>query len=209
MRFVNQCAFIALSFLLTGSAARGDDYYVILFAHQGPSRAATESHTFAAFIRSSNGKERRELGVHCISWLPSSGDIRLLRAPEQGMNLGLKESLDFANARNARVVAWGPYRIEKKLFDRALAQVERLKSGNVAFKAIDRKFRGGNVVNCIHAVSDVADAPLLDTGTAFGPQATAMVRNHLAPAFLDKSARHPWLISSLGLDRAAVNFVDE
>src|SRR5262249_52091114 len=108
-----------------------------------------------------------------------------------------------------KVTAFGPYQIKKDLYDGALAQIDRLNSGKVAYKALDKKFRPGEAaVNCFHAISDIVGGPLLDTGTAFGQKATVMVRNHLAAGIMNDRGRQPWLTEPLGLKKEGISFAD-
>ena len=183
-----------------------ENYYMMLFAYEGA--AVRDTHTFAAFVKTDSDAGKPPVTVHSISWLPTTIDVKLLRAPEVGVNLTLDETLKVAASRNLRIVAWGPYKIEKKLFDRAVGAIEVLKSGTVGYKALDRRYRIGGALNCIHAVSDIAEAPLLDTGTASGSAATALVRNHFNPWILENGRRHDWLINSLGLHRYTIAYAD-
>jgi hypothetical protein len=183
-----------------------EHYYMMICAAEGPSQPARSAHTFATFIRA---KERANVEAHTISWLPANLNVRLLAAPEQGRNLGLKDALELEKARGNTVFAWGPFEIRKDLYERALSQIRRLESGQVAYRALDGRFRPGTATNCFHAVSDIVDTPLLDTGTAFGVPASAMVLQHLAPWVIDPTKAHRELDSYLGLDDYAISFRDE
>jgi hypothetical protein len=176
-------------------------YYMAVFAYDTEPRAAQSAHTFATFVKS-NG---RSIEAHTISWLPRTNAVRLLRRPEPGVNLDLRETFKRANATQAQVHEWGPYQIKPELFTRALKQIDRLASGGVLYKALDNRGRPETVSNCIHAVSDVAmDNGLLETGTNFGVDASAMVVEHLTPWIVDATKRHPWINEKLGIGKEVV-----
>jgi hypothetical protein len=201
---------VAVALFAGRAQARADEmYYLVLFAYEGVTGAPQDAHSFAAFVKADGKPGKAKLTVSCISWLPVGADVKLLKRPEAGVNLSLEKTLRLAAERKARVAAFGPYRIKKELYDRALAQIDRLNSGTVAYKALDKRFRSdAAAVNCFHAISDMIDGPLLDTGTAFGRQATAMVRDHLAKWIMNDRAPQPWLIEPLGLKREGISFVE-
>jgi hypothetical protein len=144
---------------------------------------------------------------HTISWLPASLNIVLLRRdPEQGKNFDLPSTLKIAKSQGADVSAWGPFQIRKELYDRALAQIKRLETGKVGFKALDRAFRPDAATNCFHAISDIVDGPLLNTGTAFGAPASEMVVQHLSPFFVEPRQPQPWVADALGLQKYGLAF---
>ena len=124
------------------------------------------------------------------------------------MNLDLAATLQLAASQKAEISAWGPYRIQKDVYDRALAQIDHLNSGKVQYKALDGTLRPIVATNCIHAISDMVEGPLLDTGTAFGNPASEMVRDHLARWIVDSKTTHRFLIAPLGLNNYTVNYRD-
>jgi hypothetical protein len=98
------------------------------------------------------------------------------------------------------VSRWGPYEIKEELYKRAVAQVERLKKPSVAYKAVDRRYRGGDAFNCIHAVSDIdPDAGYLDTGTAYGEAASQLVVEHLRRWIISPDKVHESIAAELGM----------
>jgi hypothetical protein len=211
---------VSAALSLEPMTARAEDrYFMIVFASEGD--GARQSHTFATFVkvsengdlpdayRVSEGGDSRadsQTESHTISWMPASLDIRLVGRPEPGRNLNLAQSLDFARSIPARVTAWGPYRIEKELSERALGQIARLESGAVAYKVLDGRFRPASATNCIHAVSDIVGGELLNTGTAYGEDASRMVVNHLRPWIIDPGQTHDWLAKRLNLDQQSNRF---
>jgi hypothetical protein len=194
------------------SAARADDaYYMMIFAYQGKANLPRLAHSFATFVKvpqkDSGEPDTARLESHTISWLPATLTVRPLRLrPETGKNLDLPETLKLAVSQDADVTAWGPYRIRKELYDRAVAQIDRLKGGQIAYKAIDGIRWPGMATNCFHAISDVLDGPLLDTGTAYGNPASEMVRDHLSRWIIDPKTNHRFLITSLGLDKHTIAY---
>jgi hypothetical protein len=158
---------------------------MVIFAYQGKPNLPRSAHSFAAFVKASEEKNRpidgSRIEIHTISWLPATLNVQPLRLrPVHGRNLDLLETLQLAISQNADISAWGPYLIQKDLYDHVLAQIELLNSGQVSFKAIDRGFRPATASNCFHAISDILDGPPLDTGTAYGDAASEMVRDHLS-----------------------------
>jgi hypothetical protein len=137
--------------------------------------------------------------------MPRSLDVKLLRRSEEGVNLDLKDTLRHANAMKAEVSMWGPFRIKKELYERALRQEARLKKGDIAYKALDIRFRPDKATNCIHAVSDIdVDRGLLDTGTANGKDASYMVLTHLSRWIIDQHQQHEWIGQRLELGKDIV-----
>src|SRR5436305_9523312 len=104
--------------LANPNAARADElYYMLLFGQQSGNQVDL-SHTFATFVRTAGegqNKTKYDLDIHTISWMPRTLDVKLLRRPEEGVNLSLRDSLRNANALKAEVSMWGPLRIKKEL----------------------------------------------------------------------------------------------
>lgn len=186
-------------------------YYMVIFASQTEPPRPRTSHTFATFVKvndAAGANQETPPQSHTISWMPATGNIVIVRlAPEAGKNFTLDESLRWAAELNSRVTAWGPFEIQKTLFDSALQQIERLNSGQMSYKAVDSRFRGGTVVNCIHAVSDIApEDGLLATGTAHGEAASAAVVSHLQRWIINPEETHPEIAGQLGLSKDMVRF---
>ena len=203
------CCLVGFASLLAPAGVRADDrYYMLIFAYQGVPAGPRTAHSFATFAHATQGKNgtHRLVDVKTISWMPATLNVRLIRgAPERGRNLSLKETLALANSMDANITLWGPYQIDKKLYDRAAKQVKRLDSGTVGYKALDGAVRPDGATNCFHAISDIdADQGLLNTGTAFGNDASAMVVRHLSRWIIGREKTHPWLIERLGLKNVEV-----
>ncbi|HMC66329.1 MAG TPA: hypothetical protein VKI65_15435 [Gemmataceae bacterium] len=178
-------------------------YYLMVFASQAGNEARS-SHTFATFVkatREGSSEDDGKLEEHTISWLPRSLDIVIVRRwAEPGVNVDLQATRQWAESMGARVTMWGPFEIEKELYDRGLAQIARLQSGAVRYKAIDEKFRP-DASNCIHAVSDVDTGNgFLHVGKVWGEPASAQVVDHLRRWMIEPEKTHPWLAKKLGLE---------
>jgi len=186
------------------AAVAQSSYYMVIFASQPDSKEAWLSHTFATFVKAGRkmpSEQERIEEAHTISWMPRSRDIAILRRrPEQGTNLDLRETLRWAESVGARVYAWGPYRIEQELYERALRQEARLTSGAVLFKVIDEKFRPDSASNCIHAVTDIdMDNGLVHVGRQWGEAASGVAAEHLRRWIITPERKHPWVVKQLGL----------
>ena len=190
--------------------ADADNYYMVVFASQSSPPVPRMSHTFACFIKADDGPDVQKIvETVTISWLPKSLNIvvgRLL--PEDGVNLELTPTLKWIAQRRTSVTAWGPYRIKKELYERAVKQKSRLESGSVLYRAIDFKALGtrGDVSNCIHAVGDLGANGTLVTGVAHGETASAMVVGHLRPWIVDAKETHPWVSEKLDLKKFTIRF---
>lgn len=184
--------------------------YMVVFAFQRDFNEPRYSHTFATFVRATERGASTEAypnEVHTLSWSPKSLNIVILRArPEPGVNLDLQASLDWAASVQARVTAWGPYRIQEELYQAARNQIDRLNSGTVAYKAFKLLDRS-DATNCIYALADIEQGRgLLAAGTAHGEAASAMVLRHFQHRIIDLPQTHDWVKYRLGLGEHAVTF---
>ena len=181
-----------------------ESYYILVFASQAGGNQARLSHTFATFVKATGEHrvpEKDKIESHTISWFPRSLDIVVVRWwPEEGRNLGLRATLEWAESVGARVSMWGPFAIEEELYDRALAQKARLESRSIQYKAVDEKFRPEEASNCIHAVSDIdRDQGLLHVGRNWGEPASQLVVNHLKRWIINPRQTHQWVRDQIGL----------
>jgi hypothetical protein len=196
----------ALALLSCGAGAcRGEEfYYVLVFgSQQGPGRVRY-SHTFATFVRATGRgpcAQSYRLDAFTISWLPQTGAIRpLALAPEAGTNLGLGATLRWARETGQSVCLWGPYQVERELFDRALDQARLLESGQVCYQLLDAGRPTDAVSNCVHAVTSVAGGHrprLLCPGCGAAASHVAALR--FRPWIIDCSRKHEWVAERLGL----------
>ena len=205
---------IAILLVMASAHSRAQEsnesYYMTIFSAQANSRDPRRTHSFATFVKAiSTGDSAKDspIEIHTISWMPASLDIVILRRqPERGANLDLESSLRWAESRNCRVSMWGPYQIKKELYDRAVEQEARLNSGQVLYKAIDRRFRPGAASNCIHAVADLdVDNGLLHSGQGRGEAASRQVAQHLNRWTINPEQTHTWVASRLGLNNQQTN----
>ena len=185
----------------TSLLAQDHQFHLLIFCFQGPLWLPQSAHTFATFVHSVPHQDARRI-IECktISWLPASLSVSLLAGPEVGRNLTLEETLAHAKSINAPVYLWGPYRIDRALYDRASQQIERFTSGAVQYKAIDIGYRPDSAVNCFHAIADLdTEAGYLTTGIAYGKSATAMVAHHLSRWKIESDEDQSWLLEQLDL----------
>jgi hypothetical protein len=187
-----------------------ESYYMTIFSAQPESRDLRLTHSFATFVKASgtgDSAKDYQTEFHTISWMPQSLNIVVARLrPEPGTNLDLPSSLRWAESRNCRVSMWGPYQIDKELYDRAIKQEARLRSGRVLYKSLDRRFRPGFASNCIHAVRDLdTDRGLLRSGQGRGDEASYQVAQHLRRWIIDPGQTHAWVASRLDLNDHPVN----
>jgi hypothetical protein len=184
-------------------------FYVVIFAAQRVPNWPRLAHTFATFVKASpsagsagasDASGACRLESHTISWLPRTLDIRLWRRrPEPGINLDLRTTLRWVRGARARISRWGPFQIDRKLFDRAVQQEQRLATGALGYKALDGWFRP-QTFNCIHAVSDIdRDHGPLRTGTRRGEGASTLVARHFQRWMIDPATSHEWVARRLGL----------
>jgi hypothetical protein len=209
--FVRFSMAITALFVVAGvsRAQESDDasYYMTIFSAQADSRDPRRTHSFATFVKAigtGDSAKDNPIEIHTISWMPQSLEIVILRRrPEPGVNLDLESSLRWAASKSIRVSMWGPYQINKELYDRAVEQEARLNSGLVLYKAVDRRFRPGTASNCIHAVADLdTDNGLLHSGQGRGDAASSQVAQHLNRWVINSEQTHTWVASRLGLNDA-------
>lgn len=203
---------LALFLLVAAGPAVAADYYMVMFGSQTPENTARTSHTFATFVRMDDGELTEELTV---SWLPAPGyfgpEYRMPPvAIVPGKNYTLDETIRFSPRR--RTSFWGPYEISAALYERAARRVAYLDRGVTSYKMMnlargrlrDAPLRNqpGGAINCIMAVSDIGG--FLDTGTAWGVDASRRVLNFLARDVLDPlspALAHPEVAAAMDLYR--------
>jgi hypothetical protein len=119
-----------------------------------------------------------------ISWLPAdfmeNPDLCVFRGacarlfPKQnqcpvspGKNFTLEDTIKLAVNAKVAVGMWGPYEITKEGFDRAIKRKWLLDSGEIKYRADDRRYRKDQTaINCFHAMGSL-DEPF-PNGGAFG-----------------------------------------
>ncbi len=205
---------LAALLLTVGPSTEGQSgaeaYYLVVFAAQQEGFHPETSHCFATIARvfreaggrSGAGREP-SVELHHINWFSPRGHecgvtqgllVRDGRSapPEPGENRTTRDALAMAMRRELRITRWGPYRIDRALYDRALRQIDllegRVPGRQVGYKALDIGFRESSEVramNCIHAISDIdRDAGILRTWTSYGDEAARHVVRHLDRWFI-------------------------
>ncbi|MFO0796598.1 MAG: hypothetical protein U0804_03920 [Gemmataceae bacterium] len=181
-------------------SAHADDYYVAVFSAEAVPYKPELTHSFAAAVRVSAGGAAEVVG---ISWLPASLNPRgLTLAPEAGVNLGIPDTVAWAQRLGMRVSVWGPFRIDAELFCRLKAQAERLGTGRVRYKPTDTAFPAALVQNCYHALW-MPVAPLRARGVsgAFsaGDAASGVTVGLYAPWVVEPCRTHDAVLGLLGV----------
>jgi hypothetical protein len=174
---------LIVSVLLTpnfaAAALKAEDlrgrYFMVVWAYQG--HAPIDSHSFASFY---NGDDLAEgkVAPATISWLSATGVVHPLQS-ESGRNFSLTETLAMACQGGKRVASWGPYEIKPELYQRALARIELLRSGKVAYSGIGTR---PGAMNCIQAAGDIAHIPFRP-GSSWGIAASEAIVRHLRRFF--------------------------
>jgi len=176
-------------------------FFIALFAYQTPDNPIENSHTFATLLRTDRGCQKVRESL-TISWCSTTNIIKLTRPAEPGDNKSLEQTLAYAVGRKLDIFLCALFETKSELFERAAAQVKRLKEGRLRYQVVDR-FNRNQVKNCISAVADLyEDDGRLDTGAARGYDATMMVLEHLRPFYVDHGVTGPEkdrLITALGL----------
>jgi hypothetical protein len=155
-------------------------YFIVVWAYQGAGNLPRDSHTFATFY---DGEDLA--GGHVtpatISWLPATGVVHPLGV-ERGRNFSLAQTLALACQSGKHVASWGPYEITFRLYRRALARIQLLRSRKVAYGGLS--LRPGTM-NCIEAAGDITDTPF-HWGISWGFAASEAVVRHLSPFFKNR-----------------------
>lgn len=204
MKIVHLCALGLLGLLPVGATAQ-ESYYVMVFGSQRPViNQPAHTHSWATFVRVTCDPARpgaTRIEPHTISWLAATLVIRPMALhPEPGVNLELHRTLQWAYDDCQRVSVWGPYQVDKCLFDRALIKQSALESGEVRYKANDVGYDSARVSNCVHACADVAQGPRLRVGQpGWGQSASYFVTLTYRPFIIDDQTTHDWLLDALAL----------
>ncbi len=202
-RRIAVCVLLVVAFFTPSVLWAEERYFILIFGSQAAAPAPRTSHTFASFVKAStDGADisKAKLELKTISWLPTTLAINWRLAPEPGRNLDLEATLSWTKRLNSHVSLWGPYEINRELFELAQQKSTRLEDGSVSYRIFNTSMRPGGVVsNCIHAVCDVAPAEPLYTGTAYGDAASALAARHLRHWMREPEKTHDWLYDRLKL----------
>jgi hypothetical protein len=206
------CLMAAWMAIPSPAPAAESAYFVVVFGSQrSPVKLPRYTHSFATFVHLT---PERRLEAFTLSWLPRSGEIRLLRFDaEEGRNYTLEETLRFCDANGMEVACWGPYQIHSDLWNRALWQWRRLQRGEVLYKVYDCGSPDGGVSNCVHALEYVTrpagqTLPQVVVAPAnWGESGSYWVALTLRPWYLEPCRTHDWLLPYLGVNpRALVRY---
>lgn len=197
-----------------GGASAGEFYYVMIFGSQGHPKQLRYTHTWATFVKAvGEGADPNAyaLEANTISWLPETLDVKVWRLrPEPGTNLDLDQTLAAVYSRNEHVTMWGPFRVQKAIYERSLAVRGILDNDTAQYRAISGP---GNLLisDCIHAVAAVdplfgrGHYPLIRIGK---PASRYIAREAARRTVFDPSATdNRWLIPRFGLDRYPIEVV--
>lgn len=214
---IRACSAVLVLLAMAGSGMAGEAYYVLIFGSQQTPPRPDYCHSFATFVRVTwSGPEPCPVGgsalveAHTISWLPANLIVRTRALfPETGHNFDLPTTLCYCARNKERVSLWGPYEVEKELYDRAMDQIALLESGQVRYKADDMGRFSKRVCNCIHAVSSVAQGVRLWVAEpGYGQAASFAITKRFRPWIIDKDQVHSWIGSALGLDQYPIVYRD-
>ena len=211
---------VALASLAVAAPATeaAEFYYAMVFGSQSHPKLLRYTHTWATFVRAvGEGPDPSAYALehHTISWLPTTLDVRVWNpVPEEGVNLGLYESIGAVRASNQRITMWGPFLIPPDVYQRSLRVRAILESGEVQYRAISGP---GNLLvsDCIHAVAACDPIfgrdhyPLIRIGK---PASRFIAREIMTRSLRNRGINqaaydNSWLIPRLGLDRYPIEFV--
>jgi len=202
---VKRLVVLAILLWLPGFGLSGEYYFATVFASQRRLKHPEHAHSFAVFARLRGegcdlSKYQRE--YFTISWLPGTLDVRVFSSyPEEGVNLGLHETIRWALDDRQLVSYWGPYQITPDFYARAYRGLGVLNSGAVLYKAVDSFHDTARVSNCIHACSDIAEGqPRLRIGTpGWGNSASYAITMRYSADIIDIDTTYDWILDCLGL----------
>jgi len=195
------------------AADPGESYYLLVFGSQREPNEPKYAHTFGTFVKviDSGPCARMHLESHTISWLPTTMDVRVRALlPEEGHNFELHHTIRWALDNGERVSLWGPYRIDRELYCKALDQIARLQSGKIKYKAVDSGYPNSRVSNCIHALSGVTSYLLRPriASPGWGEIASSLVKDRFEPHILNGAQIYPWVADALGLHQYPIIYRD-
>jgi hypothetical protein len=216
-RFLLPLVLLLAGAVLEPPAARGGEaHYLMMFGSQRIPNSPNYAHSFATFVRvcwAGDGPccAPFVLEAHTISWLPENMKVRVnALLPECGKNFDLHTTVRWALGNEARTSLWGPYPIEKCLYDRALDRIAELNSGRVRYKADDAGRNSARVCNCIHAISTiVGGARVRVLSPGWGETASYTLLRRMERWILDDTNPEYRVSSALGLDNYPIIYRDE
>lgn len=199
---------------LCGSAGAEEFYYVMIFGSQSHPKQLRYTHTWATFVKATGeGPDANAYALEyaTISWLPATLKVKVWNPrPEQGVNLGLYETLNALWADHENVTMWGPFRIAAPVYQRALQVKALAESGRAKYRAISNA-RNMLISDCIHAVAAVdpimgrSHYPLIRVGK---PASRYIARQIMTRSIFDQySSDNSWLVGRFGIDRMPIEVI--
>lgn len=192
--------------------AGSEAYYMVVYGAEDGAANPLKTHCFATFVKlvkSADGQGPPGIELRHINWFTRLGhesgvphgllNDGLLEHPEPGENRDTVSAFETAAKHKLSVFKFGPYEIEKSLYEHAMRQIDRLEGrvagSRILYKQIDYGLREGSKIvasNCIHAVSDIIREPTpLSTGLAAGRQAALLNVHHFKRWIKDPTKPHP------------------
>jgi hypothetical protein len=197
-------ALVILVALPTVSAAE-EYYFVTVFGGQRRFKQPEHSHSWAVFVRLCGegcDLSKYKMEYFTVSWLPATLEVRTYAVrPEEGVNLELHTTFQWALDDRQIVAYWGPYQITPDFYARAYQGAGLLNSGAVRYKAIDTGYDTSQVSNCIHACSDLADGQprLRIASPGWGHSASYAITARYRDGIVDYDTTYEWILDCLGL----------
>ena len=190
-------------FMSSPAVKAAERYYLIIFGAQKSINMPKDSHTFGLFVKET---DQGSLETMCISWLAEDLNVNILgRRPQLGVNLDLHFTMQHYESRRCRISMWGPFEMDRELYEKAKGRRDVLESGSVGYSPIDHR-RRPKMADCMHAVSGVDVEPgLLRTRSAHGDIASYFVLEHLSWWLIHPETTHSHLISRLCLDQYCIH----
>jgi hypothetical protein len=208
-------AIVGVASVLSAGPARGDErYYALIFGSQSSPKRLRYTHTWATFVRVvGEGDDLNSYQVyqHTISWLPESLRVRTWAlVPEKGVNLDLDATLDAVYRKGENVTMWGPFEMERPVYERSLRVKAIVDSGTARYRAISTP-RNLLVSDCIHAVAAIDPVfgrghyPLIRIGK---PASRYFARQIMMRSDFDQyQTQALWLVPRLGLNRYPIQVI--
>jgi hypothetical protein len=185
-------------------------YYVMIFASQSTPKIPRFTHCWATVVKATDQPDGAppKIESHTISWYPATMRVKPWHIwVEDGINLGLHDTINVVQKHHERVSMWGPYETWHGLYRRFLVQKQFMESGEVGYQCVDtigEAPKDGAGCDCIHAMSDMD--PIFDRRryplTFFGEAASRNIVRQVRerPILIHPDQTHDWLIPALGLD---------
>jgi hypothetical protein len=204
------CLFIGFAALaIPGEAAAADYYFMTVYGAQRPIiNRPRYAHTWATFIRLSgegNDLRRYRAQSFTISWMPRTLDVHPLDLqPEPGINLNLRDTIDWCDKNRVEIAQLGPYQVDVDLWNLAFRRFDRLERGELMYRASDifnRPGRKPEVCNCIYAVLDLdgRNPAFRPVTLGFGNIGSAFVARQLSCHIIEPRRTYPCVSEMIGV----------